>query len=1024
MIVAMFFVIGLYSMSMLSMELTPDMEMKYALVMTTYSNVSPSEIETEITENIESAVSSVDGVKSITSQSSQGSSIVMMEFSNDTDMDQAVNDIKDTVDMYSAMLPDDADDPTVMKLSTDMMPSVIMSVTYEGYTPSQTKKYVEDNVENHLEAVSGVASVSVIGAQDRIIKVEPDPQKLYGYNLSASDIISAVSAQNQNISAGSTEGMGKDMSVRAIGKFESMSDIESVPISTTSGQVIYLRDVASVSDTYDEVSSYSRLDGEDAISIMITEASDSNTVDTVNEILDTMESIAASDSKFTYNVISESGSYIEDSINSVASNAITGAILAIIVLLLFLGNVRSALIIGISMPTSVITTFIGMYFSGMSLNVVSLGGLALGVGMLVDNSVVVLENIFRHRTALNEDGPTAAIKGSGEVVGAVVASVLTTCIVYVPLLFVDNMMAVMFKQLGFTIIFSQVSSLIVTFLLVPMLSARIEKVGEMDRRLRWILVPFEKGLNQLYKFYDKTIRWVLTHRKSFLTAVLVIFVLSLVELSRLGMTLMPTSDEGTLSISIELPAGTQLEATNEIAQQVEEIVMQNPYVETVYASVGSSGSVMSGGGESASLTVNMVDEDERDGYSTEDIGEQIREQTKDISGAEITFEASSSMGITSDSIEYEYYTTGSDSELEEYVNQLADVMAGIDGIKEVSTSISDTQPEVRINVDVNRASRYGLTTSTAATLIRYALYDTTVSTYDDDGTEYDIKLIYPDDYCGDYREIENIRIKSPVGTWINVSDIADVTVEQSATTLQRVDQKRTLTIEGKIYGTDMSTVSAAYEEAIKDIPVPEGVGMNTSGSMETMMEAMQSLVLAIALGILLMYMVMAMQFESLSEPFIILFTLPLAMIGVVLSLMVARSPLSVISCIGILMLVGIVVNNAIVLIDFIKTSKAEGKFDNRVNLLADAGRTRMRPIHMSTITSILGYMPMAVNASEGGTTMQPLAVVLLGGLAVGTVLTLYVIPTIYSIFDDRAIKRARKKEARKARRRAKEAAAV
>ncbi len=1018
MVVLIFVVIGLYSMSMLPLEMMPEMDLSMALVYTQYGTVGSAEVENMVTKTIEGAVSSVSGVKTLTSQSSEGTSLVMAEFSSGTDMDKAVSDMESNIDMIKSVLPDEAGDPMVLKLDTSMMPVAMMSVSYEGYDLIQTKKYVEDNVKNKLEAVDGIASVTLTGAQDRIIEVTVDPEKLFGYNMTLSDVVNGISAQNINMPAGTTEGMNKKLSARAIGKFKKVEDVSVVPLITSQGQVVYLKDVASVKDTYSDASSIARLNGENSISLSIASESDANTVDVVNEIYKVLDGLKESNPKFSYNMTMEQGTYIEDSIRSVAENAITGGILAVLVLLLFLGSIRTSLVIGISMPVSIVTTFIGMYFSGMSLNVVSLGGLALGVGMLVDNAVVVLENIFRRRQACGDDAKTGAIRGAGEVIGAVVASVLTTCIVYVPLLFIDNMMAIMFKQFAFAIIFSQIASLLVTFLLIPMFTSKLETVGKKDKYLLFILNPFEKLLNKFFALYEKTLGWVLSHRKRFIAAVLALFVVSLGVLSTLGMTLMENADEGIISVSIELPQGSKLEDTDKLCMQLENIIKDNENVKTVFSSVGSGGqTAMLGGTASNTATITVTLSDDRK-QSTDDVIQTLREQCADVTGATIQMSSSNTgMSLSADEIQYQF-SGSNDSTLEDYVNKAEEVLASVDGVSETSTSISETKSEVRIKLDSAKAAMYGMNTATAANLIKGALDGTKASSFSDNGSEYDIKVVYPKNYISNYNDLKTVQLKSLTGQWITLSDIADVTVEQGQSSLMRIDQKRVYTLTGKLYGTDMQTVSTKFKEALAKIDTPDGVTEEAGGTYEVMMDAMKSLLLAILLGILLMYMVMAAQFESLRQPFIILFTLPLAMIGVVLSLVIAGSPLSVISCIGILMLIGIVVNNAIVLIDFVNTAREENPEENRTEILVTAGLTRIRPILMTSLTSILGFLPMAFATSNGDAMMKPLAVVLVGGLTVGTFLTLLVIPAVYSIMDDGKIKREKKKQKRLAKKHA------
>jgi len=1015
MVVLMFVVIGLYALTMLPIEMTPEMELNMAIVATQYPNVGSEEVENLVTKTIEGAVAGVSGVDSITSQSSEGVSLIMVQFNTGTNMDKAVTDIESSINMVEGFLPEDATDPMVLKLNTDMMATAQFSVAYEGYDLVQTKQFVTEVLEPKLKSVGGVASVSVSGAQDRQIDVYIDPTRLFGYNADISDVATAIMAQNQNMPAGTSATMGKQLSGRVLGKFESVKDIENVPLMTSTGQVINLRDIATVKDTYSDITTIARLNGESAISITISKESDANTVDVVNGITETLEKLCKDNPKFTYNMTMEQGSMIEESVSSVASNAVTGGILAVLVLLLFLGSMKSALVIGIAMPVSVITTFVGMYFTGMSLNVVSLGGLALGVGMLVDNAVVVLENIFRRRS-LGDSPYVSAVSGSGEVVGAVVASVLTTCIVYVPLLFVDNMMAIMFKQLAFTIIFSQIASLLVTFLLIPMLTSRMDTSASKSKFLNKILKPFNRFMDFLYRIYEKSLKVLLVKRKTFIFAVLAIFVVSIWGLFNTGMELLPATDSGTVSVSVTLPNGTKLETTDELTKTIEEIIKKNPNVQTVFSQVGAGDTTSMVTGAStanaSTIYVTLLDASKRD-VSTDDVATQIRNDLKDISGAVIEVSAQGlMMSMSSDEISVNFSGTD-DSVLEDYVLKAEKVLADVPGIVETSTSISDTKYELHIKPNRMRSMKYGLTPVQLSGLIDGIVSGVSASRYTENGSEYDIVVKYPDDYADTYEKLKSLQLKTPTGMWVGLSDIADISVEEGYASLTRVDQKRVITLSGKIYGSDLGTVTEEFDAAIKDLPMPDGVSKQDAGTFEIMIDAMSQLFLAILLGILLMYMIMAAQFGSLVQPLIIMGSLPLAMIGVTLSLIVTQSKLSAISCIGILMLTGIVVNNAIVLIEFINQLKEEKKDADRNSLIVEAGLIRMRPIFMTSFTSILGFLPMAMPSDGGTGMMRPLAIVLLGGLLVGTLLTLYFIPVLYSIVDDKVQKHKAKKELKK-----------
>ena len=1010
MVILIFVVLGAYALSMLPLDAMPEMDLKMAVVVTSYSNVGAEEIESLVTEPVEEAIASVSGLDTMQSTSNEGMSIIMAQFTNNTDIDEAVSTIENNIDMVSMMLPEDVDEPMVLKLDINSMAAMMMSVSYEGYDLVQTKKFIEDNVEPKIKSAGGVASVSVSGGQDRVIEVEIDPNKMQGYNMGFTDIISAIAGQNKNLPAGNTEANKKDLAVRMMGEFSKISEIGLVPLTTSQGQVIYIKDVANISDTFSEQSTISRVNGENSISISVSSESDANTVDVVNGVIKALEEIKRQNPKFNYRITMEQASYIEESIASVAENALMGGILAIIILFLFLANMKNALVIAVSMPVSIMTTFIGLYATKMTLNVVSLGGLALGIGMLVDNSVVVLENIFRRRQAYKEDAQTASINGTGEIIGAVVASVLTTCIVYVPILFIDNMMAIMFKQLAFTIVFSQTASLLTTLLIVPMLSSKIGDAQERNKALGFILNPFEKMMNFFYSVYEKALRTVLSHKKAFLAGVVAVFVLSIIVLINVGMTLMPASDEGIISVSIELPQGSRLEDTDALVKKIEKAVKEYKEIETVSSSVGSGGMMSalgSSSGNQATVTLTLAENRKTE---TPDAVQNIRKLLSNITGAKIAVEASSqSISMASDEVQFRFLSNDSEA-LEEYAKKAEKLLAGIEGVVETETSVSDTKPEVRVKLDKNRAARYGINTSYASSLLSYALNGSKASDFTENGSKYDIRVEYPDKYIENYDELKTMQIKSPIGQWITLSDIADVYLEQGQASITRINQKRVVTVTGKLYGKDMAAVNREFNNLLNaELSHVEGVTQESAGAFEMMLEAMKSLFIAILLGILLMYMVMAAQFEDLVQPFIILFTLPLALIGVVLGLVVSRTSFSVVSCVGVLMLIGIIVNNAIVLIDFINTQKKETPDMPRIQQVVNAGLVRMRPILMTSLTSILGFLPMALASEGGGVMMQPLAIALVGGLSVGTFLTMFVIPVIYVIVDSRQNKRKAKK---------------
>lgn len=1007
MAVLVFVTLGLFAVTMLPIEMTPDVSMDMLTVITTYSNVAPSEIESLITDPIEEAVSAVSGVDKISSTSNEGTSMVMVQFTSGTDIDEAKESVKSNIDLVP--LPDDCDDPMIMKLDSSMMPVAMLSFVRDGYSLEETQQFLEDNVESQLESIDGVASVTISGATEREIHVEVDTNKMFGYNISMSQIVSAIASENNNMPGGKVTSSGKDVSVRSVGKFSSIKEISSVPITTPSGQIIYLDDVAQIKDSSSDVTSIARLDGKDALSIMIQKETDANTVDVVNGIKKVIENVKNQYDGCDYNFTFEQGSYIENSIDSVKSSAYLGGFLAIVILFMFLSSLKTSLIIGITMPVSILITFVAMYFKGMSLNIVSLGGLALGVGMLVDNAIVVLENIFRRRKDLGEDKITSAIKGSGEVFGAVVASVLTTCIVYVPMLFVDGMMIQMFKEFAFVIIFSQCASLVTTFLLIPMLSSKIENVDVSSGLATKILKPFTICLKKVSDAYGKFLKVVLSKRKLTLLIAAVLFVGSFAVLGSLGMELMPASDEGQISVTADLPLGSKIETADELSRQLESIATENTNVETVFSSISSGGSSMfSSSGTSISLYLTLAD-NRKD--STDDVVEQIRDAFSDVTGADISVEASSTTGTsmgTSSGVSFTLLGDDMDT-LSEYAEQAEEVLKNIDGTREVTTSISETKTEARIYLDREKVAHYGLNTQAASSLIYAAVSGTTASTYMENGSEYDIKVKFPETYNDTYEALKNIKLKAGTGQWITINDIGKISLEEGYNSISHQDKKRVVTVSAQIYDTDMNTVTKAFNTEFAKINAPDGCSMQAGGSFETMQETFSSLLLAIFIGILLMYMVMAAQFESYTQPLIIMGSLPMSIIGVTLALAIDGKPVSMMSIIGILMLMGMIVNNAIVLIDFINELKREEPDLDRTSMVVKAGLTRLRPVLMTTLTSVLGFLPMVVSTSEGSEMLRPLAVVLLGGLAMGTVLTLIFVPVVYTLFDDagKKIKAAR-----------------
>ncbi|MCI9626720.1 MAG: efflux RND transporter permease subunit [Clostridia bacterium] len=1001
MVVMIIVVIGLYALTMLPIDLYPNITMPMIAVQTNYSGVSPSEIEEMVTKPIESAVARVSGIDTINSTSSQGSSMVIAQFDYSADMDVCAMETREKVDLIKGMLPADADDPIIIKMDPSMIPIASFSVSMEGADLEKTKTFADGEVVSALEGLSGVGSVTVSGGLEREIQVNIDPAKLLGYNLSLSSVTQAIGGDNKNLPGGDVDSGGKTMSVRTIGEFTGMEDIETLPLILPNGQTIYMRDLADVQDTYKEKTSASRLQGAECISVSIQKQSGANTVQVMQKVNAALEKLRAENPQVNIKMILDQGEIVENTIKTVAQNAIFGGLLAVVILFIFLQNIKTTLVLAASIPTSIIATFAAMYFMGITLNIVSLGGLALGVGMLVDNAIVVLENIFKWRSN-GKSAKEAAIYGAKRVTGAVIASTLTTVVVFLPVAFTEGMTSIIFREMSLTVAFSQLCSLLITLMLVPMLASKLLR-GETasSPRIQKMFTPFNRGLEKVYGGYEWLLRWALSHRKRLALITVLLFIGSICLVPMIGAEFMPTVDSGQFTIDVEMPKGTALAETDRTVKRVEEIAQAHSGVDDVFSTVS---------GDSGSINVTL-----KKGMKTKKPMEELRKEVSEqVAGANITMTGSGSMMGGSSGGPINVKIKGEDYDVAAGIaDQILLEMQSIDGIRDAKSSVSDTKPEVRLYLNRQNAAQYGMTNAAAASAIRAALDGQVAGQYTEDGTEYDIRVKFPDEATQTLDDLKNIKLTTPKGGVITISEIADIEQTGGPLSLTRENQKKIVTVSASLYGRSLSDAMQNIQKSINTLKLPDGYTVTTGGDYEQMTEAFGGLFLALLLSILLVYMVMAAQFESLLQPFIIMFSIPLSFIGVFLTLFLSRNTLNVTGLIGVIMLVGIVVNNAIVLLDYINQNKKDWE-GSRIDLIVEAGKNRLRPILMTTLTSVLGYLPSILSFSQGSEMMKPLAWVLMGGLSVSTLLTLVFIPTFYSYVEDRTERRAKKKEAKRA----------
>ena len=991
-------ILGGVSLSKLSIDLLPNIEVPVAVVTASYEGVGPQEIESMITKPLEEAVATVGNIDRISSISSEGNSVVVAEFNYGTDMDFATLEMREKVDLIKGFLPEEASDPMVMRIDPNMMPIVQIAI-YNSGDLAHVQSFAEDVLKPRLERIDGVASVDISGGYKNRVEIKIDQQKLDGYGITTSYIAQIIGAENLNLPGGQVKKGIQELNIRTLGEFESIDDIKMLPITLPNGGVVYIGDIAEVQLVKEDLKTISRVNGNNSINISIQKQSGKNTVKVANEVRKELDRIKEEYPTVHIDIVLDQSDFIELSIQNVIDSAILGAILAIIILFIFLRNIRTTLVIGVSIPISIIATFILLYFNDITLNLMTLGGLALGVGMLVDNSIVVLENIYRFR----EQGFNrieAAIKGASEVSMAVMASTLTTIAVFFPIVFVEGITSTIFKELAITVTLSLVASLVVALTLVPMLSSKLLVVDEGKKKLRlfrFINSGFDRIFNSIDLRYRKILNWALDHRKSTVIIALAVFVVSMASIFSLGAEFLPAMDQGQFMVNVSLPVGSELHSTNEVLTEIEEKLKEIDEIQSVFTTVGSGG-MMGGSSSSGSVTGILKPLDQRT-VSTDHVVKQVRELVKDIPGAEINVEAlsNSMMGFGGSPITVEI--KGDDLKtLEEISEDFKKIIGEVEGATEVKTSLSEGIPEVQIRINREKASQYGITSGQIASAVRGLVSGTVATRYKFEGDEIDVVIKGDDILRESISNLETVPIDTPYGVSVPLSQVAEIIVEKGPITINREGQSRVVSVTGQIVDRDLASITRDIEAKLSKYNMPQGYSYEFGGQNELLNEAFTDLVLALILAVILVYMVMASQFESLLHPFIIMFSVPLAFSGGALALFLTGIPLSVPAIIGFIILAGIVVNNAIVLVDYINTRRSEG--EERREAVVNAGPIRLRPILMTTLTTVLGLVPLALGLGEGAEMEQPLAIAVIGGLSLSTVLTLVLIPVLYTIFDD------------------------
>ena len=1008
--------LGGISLTRLPIDLMPNIEIPVSIVVTQYSGVGPQEIEKLITNRLEGVISTVGNIDTVTSTTSEGSSVVIAQFKTGTDMDFATLQMREKVDQIKSRLPSDAGDPMVMKLDLGAMPVVIMTLSGHDADLAKLQAVAEDKLKPQLERVSGAASVSVIGGYEDQVEIKTHVEKMNGYGLTINSLAQLIGAENLNSPGGQVQKGTQELTIRTTGEFESVDEIKELMIPLPSGGQIRLKDIAEVGIGHKDVNAITKANSEKSVSIAIQKQSGTNTVKVADGVKAAVGEFAKEYPDLQIKTVMDQSDAINQSIKTVKNEAIMGGLLAIFVVFLFFHNIRTTFITATAIPIAMLATFAVLYFAGITINMMTLGGLTLAMGRLVDDNIVALENIHRHR----KEGYSkfeAAIKGVSEVGMAVFASTLTTVAVFLPIVFVQGIVATIFRELAMTFAISLLASLLVSLTLVPTLSAMLMKTetipegrtgvkGVVDRFSR----GFDRNFGRIEAVYRQFLHYGLHHRKTVMAIATAVFVLSSASAFSLGAEFMPASDVGQLTINTTLPDGAKLQDTEATVNQIEKKLEEIPEIETVFTQIGTNGGFSLGGdtANTSSVSVQLVDLNARK-RSVEQVGDEIRSLTKDIPGAEIKVTITDNMQMGGSTTPIDIAIKGEElDDLKKIGMELQKTFASVEGTREVKTSMTEGVPEVVVKVNRQNASQFGLSAAQISQAVKGTISGTTATTYRYEGSEIDVVLSGDETFKTSLENLGQTPVPTLSGITVPLSQVAEIEMGRGPVKIERTGQTRVVHVTSQIINRDLKSITTDIETKLKEYPMPDGYTYEVLGENKELMESFADLGLALILAILLVYMILASQFESLLHPFTIILSLPMGFSGGMLGLFITRTTLSVPSFIGLILLVGIAVSNAIVLVDYIIKRRERG--EEREEAIENAGPIRLRPILMTTLATILGLLPMALGIGEGSESMAPMAIVVIFGLTLSTMSTLLLVPVIYTIFEDIRDSRKNKKK--------------
>ena len=1010
-------VFGIFSLVQIPINLYPEFDANTIMVITSYNGASAADIENNVTKPLENTLNGVNNLKHITSSSKENVSVITMEFEYGIDIDVATNEVRDKLEMVKSSLPDDSNTPIIFKFGADDIPILLLSITAKESMPG-LYKILDDKVSNPLARIGGVGTVSISGVPEREVKVYVDPYKLEAYGLSIESISSIIGMENKNTPGGSIDVGSNTYSLRVQKEFKDAKEMLDLVVGSRDGKTIYLRDVATVVDGLQERAQEVYNDMELGGMIIIQKQSGANSVNIskkVKEKLPEIQKGLPSDVKI--GVIVDTSDNIINTVNSLKETIIITFLVVMLVVYIFLGRWRATFIIMLTIPISLLGSLVYLYATGNTLNIISLSSLSIAIGMVVDDAIVVLENVTTH-IERGSRPKEAAVHATNEVAISVIASTLTMLAVFFPLTLITGMSGILFRQLGWIVSIIMIISTIGALSLTPMLCAQMLKLNPKQGKFQtMIFVPIRKGLDALDTGYSKVLNWAVRHRKIVMFSALGIFVGTLLIFGKMmKVEFFPTQDNARISVKINLPTGTRQEITRELALQIaRDLKKQYPEIKICNFSEGSANtdnvfsSFSDNGTHIISFNISLVSVTERDRGLIE-ICDLIRNDLKNyplirtfkvIAGGQsggISGESSADVEIYG----YDFATT------DKVANEAKEKFSTIPGVREINISRNEYIPEYQVNFDREKLSINGLNMTTASIYLRNRINGALASYYREDGDEYDIRVRYSPDFRQSIEDIENIVIYNPQGKGIRIRDLGTVEEVLTPPTIERKDRERIVTVSTIVpKGMAASDLLSAVREKMDEINLPSGITWQFGGTYGDQTDTYGELITLMILIVVLVFIVMAAQFESLLYPFVIMFSIPFAITGVLLGLVLNGIPMSVMAMIGLIMLMGIVVKNGIVLIDYTILCRERGM--GVLHSVVTAGKSRLRPVLMTTLTTVLGMVPLAMGRGEGSEMWRGMGMTVAWGLSISTLITLVIVPVMYSVFAGNGIKRNRRK---------------